>query len=317
MSDRIYFKIIARNKIQKNFEYKFGLNEITIFQETGSCVPGRLYFCDPKDICRYLHMGDILVDVTIPTTDPDFRMILDPSGGKYGANKIILGQERDLSDPETLQYMADNGAAIDKNFVLAWALDNLYWDNIIFLIQRIPMTVSRCEIIIKYFSDKIPHNFGDGIKMIFFINYLSTINDDKLNELHKKIVKILYKKSLYYCNFELIKLLMNNNVKYERSAILKLAIEKNNCDFIDFLSTFNFETNDNNVNNNVNNTVNDIGINTTSLEKNLMSQLKMKNQIIDQKNLEIKKLKQTIEVLSRSLQNFYSEKYKGDKKIEV
>jgi len=37
----------------------------------------------------------------LPINDPEFKMVKDPSGNKWRANKIILGNKYSLLDPET------------------------------------------------------------------------------------------------------------------------------------------------------------------------------------------------------------------------
>ncbi|AZL89632.1 ankyrin repeat protein [Megavirus baoshan] len=149
--NKIYLKVLKDNRTHYDLTYVKGYNEVKKFVETGSCVPGRIYFCDPKDksqnICRYLHYGDILVDITLPTNDPDFKMIIDPSGGKSASNKIIIGRERNLSDPKTFEYMANCGVDISKNYVLKWALDKNYWDIVLYLMFITPLTSSRIGLI--------------------------------------------------------------------------------------------------------------------------------------------------------------------------
>ncbi|AZL89825.1 ankyrin repeat protein [Megavirus baoshan] len=152
-SENICFKILRSDKTHNNLQYQKGLNQITHFEENGSCVPGGIYFCDPRNpkenICRYLHFGDILVDVKLPLDDTEFKMVQDPSGNKSRANKIIIGEEYNLSDPSTFEYMARHGTDVKKNYVLAWACDKNFWNVVSYLIEITPMTESRVNIIIK------------------------------------------------------------------------------------------------------------------------------------------------------------------------
>nr|WBF71160.1 putative ankyrin repeat protein [Megavirus caiporensis] len=154
--DNIYFKILRSDKTHNDLQYQKGPNQIKHFEENGSCVPGGIYFCDPRNpkenICRYLHFGDILVDIKLPLDDPEFKMVQDPSGNKSRANKIIIGEEYNLSDPSTFEYMARHGTDIKKNYILAWACDKNYWNVVSYLIEITPMTESRANIIIKKLS---------------------------------------------------------------------------------------------------------------------------------------------------------------------
>ncbi|AKI79836.1 ankyrin repeat-containing protein [Acanthamoeba polyphaga mimivirus] len=156
MSQKVYFKILRSDKTHNDHVYLPGENSVENFQTEGSCVPGRLYFCDPSDpkqnICRYLHYGDILVDITLPNNDPDFKMIVDPSGTKCCANKIIVGAERKLSDPETFAYMASHGVDIHKNYVLHWTFKNFH-DRVLFYLLTTNLNENRLRVVEHIFKN--------------------------------------------------------------------------------------------------------------------------------------------------------------------
>ncbi|AGC02366.1 ankyrin repeat protein [Acanthamoeba polyphaga moumouvirus] len=187
MESKIYFKVIGYCWKNRDKRYVPGLNTINNFEENGSCVPGRIYFCDPTDpsqnICRYLHMGDLLVDVTLPVNDPDFQMMVDPSGGKTCANKIIIGKERELSDPETFKYMASHGVDIKKNFTLSWACHKKYWHVVIYLLSVTPLTESRFCIVNKVLENKLV--FDDN-KMFLIENIKNAIRKFINKDIKKK-----------------------------------------------------------------------------------------------------------------------------------
>ncbi|ANB51056.1 putative ankyrin repeat protein [Powai lake megavirus] len=171
--DKIYLKVLKNSRIHNGLKYTKGYNEVKNFVETGSCVPGRIYFCDPSDksqnICRYLHYGDILVDIILPINDPDFKMIIDPSGGKSASNKIIIDRERNLSDPKTFEYMASCGVDITKNYVLKWAIDKNYWDVVFYLVTIIPLTSSRLGLI-EYVLTTLSNRFDSMSSKIYDYN---------------------------------------------------------------------------------------------------------------------------------------------------
>nr|QZX43176.1 ankyrin repeat domain containing protein [Mimivirus sp.] len=233
--NKIYLKVLKYNRTHNDLTYVKGHNEVKNFVEAGSCVPGRIYFCDPSDksqnICRYLHYGDILVDITLPINDPDFKMIIDPSGGKSASNKIIIGQERDLSDPKTFEYMASCGVDISKNYVIKWALDNNYWDIVLYLITTIPLTSSRLGLIeqnLVSLSKKLEFTGSKNYKeldkinlMIIDINkfYVRLINCHIVenNEIFIDLIKII-KFSLG----EYKRLIKNYGFKYYFSGIYKI-----------------------------------------------------------------------------------------------
>nr|AEX62252.1 putative ankyrin repeat protein [Moumouvirus Monve] len=191
MESKIYFKVIGDDWENRDMKYVRGLNVINNFEENGSCVPGRIYFCDPTDpsqnICRYLHLGVLLVDVTLPVNDPDFKMMVDLSGGKTCANKIIIGKDYELSDPETFKYMARHGVDVKKNYTLNWACNKKYWHVIIYLLEITPITESRFYIVNKVLKNKLVF---DTNKMVLIENIKSAI----WKIINKDIQKIRSKK---------------------------------------------------------------------------------------------------------------------------
>ncbi|AGF85741.1 repeat protein [Moumouvirus goulette] len=126
MSSKLYFKVTNESECHNGFQYKDGLNILEgEFNNNlkDSCVPGRLYFSKPKDICKYLDYGIYLREIYLPIDNPNFKMIKDLKGDKYGANMIILGKRRNLKDVETWEYMISVGVNIhtDDDLALTWA----------------------------------------------------------------------------------------------------------------------------------------------------------------------------------------------------
>ncbi|AGF85727.1 repeat protein [Moumouvirus goulette] len=117
MTSKLYFKITNKYENHNGFQYRDGLN---ILEEefnnnpNESCVPGRLYFCKPKYIHLYLDYGTNLREVYLPKDNPNFKMIKDSLGKKYGANMIILGKKYFLGDPKTWEYMNAIGVKFNK-----------------------------------------------------------------------------------------------------------------------------------------------------------------------------------------------------------
>uniref|UniRef100_A0A6G6ACT6 Ankyrin repeat-containing protein n=1 Tax=Borely moumouvirus TaxID=2712067 RepID=A0A6G6ACT6_9VIRU len=141
MSSKLYFKITNELECHHGFQYVDGLN---ILKEEfnnnpkASCVPGRLYFSDSINICKFLHFGINLREVTLPTDNPDFQMIKDPEGDKYGANMIILGKKRDLRDIDTWEYLISVGINIraDYDFPLRWASYDGHLEIVRYLVEK-------------------------------------------------------------------------------------------------------------------------------------------------------------------------------------
>ncbi|AGF84863.1 repeat protein [Moumouvirus goulette] len=141
MSSKLYFKITNETECHHGFQYVDGLN---ILQEEfnnnpeDSCVKGRLYFSKPKHICKYLHYGTYLREVYLPTNNPDFKMIKDPEGDKYGTNMIVLGERRDLRDADIWDYMVLVGINIhvDHDYPLFWASKGGHLEVVKYLVEN-------------------------------------------------------------------------------------------------------------------------------------------------------------------------------------
>ena len=117
-SEELYFKITNEYEIHNGFVYKDGLNILTEeFNDDpqASCVAGGFYFTTKEFIHDFYHYGCYLRVIELPIGDlvaesqvdrmersnPDFKMIKDPQGNKYRANKIILKERYSLDDIET------------------------------------------------------------------------------------------------------------------------------------------------------------------------------------------------------------------------
>uniref|UniRef100_A0A6G6AE34 Ankyrin repeat-containing protein n=1 Tax=Borely moumouvirus TaxID=2712067 RepID=A0A6G6AE34_9VIRU len=141
MSSKLYFKITNELECHHDFQYVDGLN---ILKEefnndiTATCVSGRLYFSDSDNICKFLDYGIYLREVILPTNNPDFQMIKDPEGDKYGANMIILGKRRYLRDIDTWEYLISVGINIhaDYDYPLRWASENGHLEVVKYLIEK-------------------------------------------------------------------------------------------------------------------------------------------------------------------------------------
>ena len=118
-TNKKYFKITNEQENHNGYQYVDGLNVLNMpFAEEGSCVPGGFYFTDAENILFYLSYGIYLREISLPETDPDFKMVKDPEDDKWRANKIILGKRYNLSDISTFEYLIQQGAeGISFNYV--------------------------------------------------------------------------------------------------------------------------------------------------------------------------------------------------------
>jgi len=133
----MYYKITNQDENHHGFQYKNGMNIlIEPFVDEGSCIPGGLYFTGIENILHFVRYGVYLREVTLPTNDIDFKMVVDKN--KWRANKIIFGKKYDLRNINTWKYLEKNGADINKHvkYVLRWAVKNNFFNVLRYLINK-------------------------------------------------------------------------------------------------------------------------------------------------------------------------------------
>jgi hypothetical protein len=102
-TENIFYKILVPDQNHKGFQYVDGLNILDkTFQETGSCVPGGLYYTDKDNLHNFYDYGVWIRRVKIP----DYaKSVEDPDktrGRKWRSDKIILNEKYYLYAVETI-----------------------------------------------------------------------------------------------------------------------------------------------------------------------------------------------------------------------
>ncbi|AGC01597.1 ankyrin repeat protein [Acanthamoeba polyphaga moumouvirus] len=256
MSSELYFKITNRKECHFGFQYKDGLNILKEeFNDNPdeNCVPGRLYFCKPQDIHHYLDYGIYLREIFLPTNNPDFKMVKNPSGDKYGANMIILGKRYFLSDPDTWKYLYSIGAKID-NIAIDYIIRKNYLNCLKFLIEEMRVnfidynclsTASRCgnlrivkylinfkhenESIINAMESATNNGYLEVIKYL-----LSHFYDN--NKAFKYLCEDLFLTSCTKYNLEIVKYFVSLgvNIKIDDYGLI-LASKNGNLEIVKYL----------------------------------------------------------------------------------
>jgi len=155
-SHKLYFKITNEKENHHGFQYYDGLNVLKEkFNDDpkASCVAGGFYFTDVENIFEFLGYGIYLREVTLPTDDPDFKMVQDENN-KWRANKIILGKRYNLNDVSTFEFLISNGADIraKKDYAIRWASKNGHFKVVKFLISKEADIHSKNEYAIRWAS---------------------------------------------------------------------------------------------------------------------------------------------------------------------
>ena len=98
-----FYKVTNINENHHGFQYVDGENVLLeqFNEDAGSsCASGGLYFTNREHLPQFLHFGVWIREVTLPWTDEEFKVVTDPSGDKFRANKIILGKRHSAYDPD-------------------------------------------------------------------------------------------------------------------------------------------------------------------------------------------------------------------------
>lgn len=94
------------NRLHRKFQYNPGLNidtnklDSTDSEYAYACAKG-LYFTTLLHVHSYYSLGCDLVEVFLPTDNPDFQMVQDRS--KYRADMIILSKTYSLFESSTYE----------------------------------------------------------------------------------------------------------------------------------------------------------------------------------------------------------------------
>ena len=127
----MYVKIFNKTERHKGFEYHDGLNELLEpfnGDTTQTCVSGGLYFTRTDYVHKYYGYGIYIRKISLPENDPEFKMVMDPSGDKWRANKIVLEKRYSLCDPETYKIL--NLKTPPMNFLVECAVKEDIVDNL-------------------------------------------------------------------------------------------------------------------------------------------------------------------------------------------
>jgi hypothetical protein len=188
-----YFKIFNETDNHNGFQYVDGLNiDDNPYNDdpNKSCVKGGFYFSDAEHICEFLHFGDYVREVTIPA---DAKMVKDPDGNKWRADKLFLHERKDLSKVETWKWMIDQGINIhiESFYSLRYSIECGNFEVIKFLVENgadIQVFENYAFIcacyngyidIVKYLVENgadIYSKDSYGLKWAYFNNHVSVIN---------------------------------------------------------------------------------------------------------------------------------------------
>lgn len=195
-----YYRIVNADKKDKNdVQYLDGVNvwkggytQKSYWSEESM---NGFIFHETKDILQYVNTGSHVLEIFLPVTDPDFKLIKNETTNNFQATKIIVGKSYDLSNIDTFKMLVTQGASIHacNNLPLEWACSNEYLDIAAFIIEQTDDTQIDYEKLLKSASE-----YGRLNVVKFLIDHgakIDTIGDKMLQESirhgHTEIVKYL------------------------------------------------------------------------------------------------------------------------------
>jgi len=92
----IYYKITNEKENHHGLQYRNGLvidSKKFDSNPNNSCTKGGIYFTTKEYLCRFFYLGKRIRPVSIPE---DAKVVLDPEGDKYRADKLFLYPRRNM-----------------------------------------------------------------------------------------------------------------------------------------------------------------------------------------------------------------------------
>lgn len=253
MSETKFYKITNKNECHNDYQYTDGLNILPdTFIENKSCGKGGFYFADVKNILKFLDFGIYLREITLPTTNPDFKMV--QVDDKYKSNMIILGKKYSLFEPETFQKLINEKASLVdskeciSNFVIK------HNKPAIFELVKRYVNFNRYDFNHSHLYKACTNGCTEIVKFLAELKFNlqnETAFTSAVDNNHTEIVKIIIQNGVdihygkdyalkwasHFGNLDLVKFLVENGAYLysESNTALKWAINQGHLDVAQFL----------------------------------------------------------------------------------
>ncbi|BCS82779.1 putative ankyrin repeat protein [Cotonvirus japonicus] len=205
-----------------------------------------LYFVNSKKICNFIPAkSHFIYDVQFPLEN--IETVKNNEGDIYGANKIILQNCRELSNPNTWLYLMTKGVIVNE-YIINMCIKFGFLEVIEFFIEN-GVYESNIYILKKYIlTNNFRYQYSNGVH----VDYIKLVRF-AANEGHFNIVKYVVENIeehnenlnfllLYACrngNFAIIKYLINlgANFKYDCDIITHTLYSAFHWNIIKYLMT--------------------------------------------------------------------------------
>jgi hypothetical protein len=217
-------------------------------------------FDEVENILKFVNVGSNVIEIFLPVTDPDFKLIRDTITNTIQATKIIVGKKYDLSNFDVFKMLVEQGANIhaSNDLPLEWACRCGHLDIVAYIIEQggdMHVTDGR------FLQTAGEYDHLDIIKFLVSKGAkLDTIGDKMLiNEIHKghtDIVKYLIENSVsvhgdarlqngkndpmktacFYGKLDIVKLLWEHGADIKTdSGPLRYACSQDHFEIVKFL----------------------------------------------------------------------------------
>ena len=154
---KIYYKITNAEENHNGFQYVDGLNILKEEFDNNPdhhCCAGGLYFTDTEHIFGFLNYGIYLREITLPTENPNFKIVADEN--KYRANMLILGKRYELLNVETIKMLMEAGADVHTgdDYALKWSAYNGYLEVVKYLIGAGADVHAENDLALRWSAEK-------------------------------------------------------------------------------------------------------------------------------------------------------------------
>ncbi|AKI79785.1 putative ankyrin repeat protein [Acanthamoeba polyphaga mimivirus] len=164
-----------------------------------SYVPEGWSFTELKNIYEYIDQGKFLINIELPTNNPEFKIFKCPKTNKLSANFILLKTRRFLSEPKTWEYIINSGAEINDIYTADLILNRVIemnWDAVLKYLLDImeKNNVIKFSYKSKHIIDCIEHHKYDLVKFIYVSTHI--INCIKC---HKNNMVLIFLNKINIC----------------------------------------------------------------------------------------------------------------------
>ena len=183
-----HVKVMYGDSSGANALVKYKINEVNISDNWNPLATnpkefGGFNYCDEKSIIRWLHRGDTIYDVKIPSDAENIR--LDGATTIYRTNKIIISNPRKIDDDMAYHFYKISDIKEKSYYKVLAVVSIMNYKKTAHAILNDKVNKENIELVLSEWNDFMNHKGEDDRKemndLIKEINYeLNKIKDDNV-----------------------------------------------------------------------------------------------------------------------------------------